>query len=126
MPRARRGGGQGESDEQGLQRKLGRKLASSAVELPQWDIGELLGQLWRPDFDHAQFFPYVPPHITRPVEQRKVFLVALPEKCVFAVPPAYQLLAIPLFEVHNSGADSGFSAEIAALPLWLSKHTFMF
>jgi hypothetical protein len=31
------------------------------------------------------FYPYVPPHISRPKECKKVFVVPLPEKAMFAV-----------------------------------------
>lgn len=45
---------------------------------------QVLGVFWRPNFD-TMFYPYMPPHITRPKECRKLFVVQLPEKCVFAV-----------------------------------------
>lgn len=31
-------------------------------------------------------YPYLPPHIVRPKEVKRLFLLALPEKCYFAVP----------------------------------------
>ena len=46
--------------------------------------GECIGQWWRPNFDTV-FYPYVPPHITRPKECKKIYIIPLPEKCLFAV-----------------------------------------
>jgi cleavage and polyadenylation specificity factor subunit 5 len=47
-------------------------------------VGECVANWWRPDFE-AELYPYVPPHITRPKESKRVFVVHLPEKCYFAV-----------------------------------------
>lgn len=30
-------------------------------------------------------FPYLPPHVTKPKEVKKLYVVALPDKCYFAV-----------------------------------------
>jgi Nucleotide hydrolase len=49
-------------------------------------IGECLGVFWRPNFTTLTY-PYRPPHIERPKEVIKLFLVPLPEKCYFAVWP---------------------------------------
>lgn len=49
-------------------------------------IGECIAQFWRPGFD-ALLFPYLPPHITRRKELKKVFVVPLPEKAFFEVRP---------------------------------------
>jgi cleavage and polyadenylation specificity factor subunit 5 len=50
--------------------------------LPQ--VGECIGQYWRPNFDH-HMYPYLPAHVTRPKEVRKLFVVPLPEKGFFEV-----------------------------------------
>jgi len=63
-----------DGDIEGLCRKLSSKLASASIDPPKWDVRELIGQLWRPQFDN-QVYPYVPPHITKPKECRKIFLV---------------------------------------------------
>jgi cleavage and polyadenylation specificity factor subunit 5 len=47
-------------------------------------VGECIGQYWRPNFDH-HMYPYLPAHITRPKEVRKLFVVPLPEKGFFEV-----------------------------------------
>jgi len=38
-----------------------------------------VGNWWRPNFEPPQY-PYVPPHITKPKEHKKLFLVQLQEK----------------------------------------------
>ncbi len=50
--------------------------------LPQ--VGECIGQYWRPNFDH-HMYPYLPAHVTRPKEVRKLYVVPLQEKAFFEV-----------------------------------------
>lgn len=45
-------------------------------------VGECVAQFWRPNFD-GQLYPYLPPHVTRPKEVKKLFVVPLPEKGFF-------------------------------------------
>ena len=63
-------------------------------------ISECAGTWWRPNFDSA-VYPYIPPHITRPKECKKIYVVQLPENCTFAVPKNLKLLAVPLFELYD-------------------------
>ncbi|KAJ9523060.1 hypothetical protein QJQ45_023947 [Haematococcus lacustris] len=83
-----------------------------------WDVGEVAGQYWRPNFD-TLFYPYNPPHVSRPKECKKVFVVPLPEKAMFAVPRNMRLVAVPLFELYDN--ISRFGPVISALPVLLSK-----
>lgn len=66
----------------------------------EWEIGELLAVWWRPNFetfmvklharprfanadhlnDNFSQYPYVPAHITYPKEQKKLFIIHLPER----------------------------------------------
>ncbi len=70
---------------EGLRRKLSNCLhPTNPVLQTPWDIGECSTTHWRPNFD-TMFYPYLPPHITRPKEIRKLFMVPLPEKAMFAV-----------------------------------------
>ena len=69
----------------GLKRKLHNKLSPTAAALrTDWVVGEPLGCLWRPCAD-SQLYPYLPPHITRPRELRRLYVISLPERCYFAV-----------------------------------------
>lgn len=47
-------------------------------------VGECVGTWWRPNFDTV-FYPYLPPHITRPKELKKLFVVPLLERTCFSV-----------------------------------------
>lgn len=73
------------------------------------------------------------PHITRPKECKKIFLVQLPGQClgisllnlqvgVFAVPKNLKLLAVPLFELYDNAARYG--PVISSLPQVLSRIEF--
>lgn len=42
------------------------------------------GRACRPNFE-ALMYPYCPAHIARPKEVKRLFLVALPERCYLAV-----------------------------------------
>ena len=67
-------------------------------------------------------YPFIPAHITKPKECKKLFLVQMPERSayrhrryahklivsyladVLAVPKNMKLLAIPLFELYDNAA----------------------
>lgn len=69
----------------GLKRKLTNNLSPPNPGLgPKWEVGECIGVYWRPNFETI-LYPYLPPHITRPKECKKLFVSPLPEKCYFAV-----------------------------------------
>ncbi|KAJ9522829.1 hypothetical protein QJQ45_023613 [Haematococcus lacustris] len=107
------------AEREGLKRKLGNSLSPSNPLLQSvWDVGEVAGQYWRPNFD-TLFYPYNPPHVSRPKECKKVFVVPLPEKAMFAVPRNMRLVAVPLFELYDN--ISRFGPVISALPVLLSK-----
>uniref|UniRef100_A0A0E9UT93 Cleavage and polyadenylation specificity factor subunit 5 n=1 Tax=Anguilla anguilla TaxID=7936 RepID=A0A0E9UT93_ANGAN len=56
-----------------------------------WVIDDCIGNWWRPNFEPPQY-PYIPAHITKPKEHKKLFLVQLQEKALFAVPKNYKLV----------------------------------
>jgi len=110
----------GEDETSGLVRKLRNLLSPVAAALNhEWEIGECLATYWRPHFE-SNTYPYLPVHITRPKEVRKLFLVHLPERCYFAVPSNLKLVAIPLYECCEGHAK--FGAVICALPHLLSRY----
>lgn len=109
----------GEEEAEGLARKLNRKLGPEQENRRvQWDIQLCLGTWWRPHFE-KEMYPYVPPHITKPKEQRKIYLVQLPEQCAFAVPKNMKLLAVPLMELYGNAARYG--PIISSVPHLLSQ-----
>lgn len=83
-----------------------------------WELGDCCGVWWRPNFDTV-FYPYLPPHITKPKECRKIFFVPLPEKSFFAVPRNLKLVAVPLFELYDNIPRYG--PVIASLPHMISR-----
>ncbi|KAH9325519.1 hypothetical protein KI387_005697, partial [Taxus chinensis] len=92
----------GENEIEGLKRKLSSKLAANSSALqPDWQIGECVAVWWRPNFE-TLMYPYCPPHITKPKECKKLFLVHLSEREYFAVPKNLKLLAVPLFELYDN------------------------
>lgn len=92
-------------------------------------------------------YPYIPAHITKPKEHKKLFLVQLQEKgkcpiasqnlfyilythnlewylllclsALFAVPKNYKLVAAPLFELYDNAP--GYGPIISSLPQLLSR-----
>lgn len=73
------------AEAEGLRQRLVDQLSPEAASLAtEWLIGDCIATYWRPHFE-AQTYPYLPVHITRPKETRKLFSVYLPERCYFAV-----------------------------------------
>lgn len=114
----------GEDEVEGLQRKLTTKLAPTFSSYkPDWEIGDLLSIWWRPNFETLQY-PYVPAHITKPKECKKLFIVPLPETCIFAVPKNLKLLAVPIFELYDNAQRYG--PIISSIPQLLSRFSFVY
>ncbi|KAJ3370738.1 hypothetical protein HDU91_005904 [Kappamyces sp. JEL0680] len=87
----------GEDERLGLQRHISKKLSlakpapaplateskeaapADAVDAGLFEIGELLGTLYRPNFE-PHLYPYLPAHIKRAKEIKKIYHVHLPEE----------------------------------------------
>ncbi|KAJ3546354.1 hypothetical protein NMY22_g2092 [Coprinellus aureogranulatus] len=119
----------GEDEIEGLKKRLDDRLAppSNSQQFDQnhgidndWEIGDCLAQWWRPNFE-TFMYPFVPAHITKPKECKKLFLVQMPERKVLAVPKNMKLLAIPLFELYDNAARYG--PQLSAIPHLLSRYT---
>ncbi|CAI0403541.1 unnamed protein product [Linum tenue] len=112
----------GENEIEGLKRKLTSKLgANSPALVPDWQIGECVAIWWRPNFETIMY-PYCPPHITKPKECKKLFLVHLSEREYFAVPKNLKLLVVPLFELYDNVQRYG--PVISTIPQQLSRFRF--
>ncbi|KAK0075738.1 hypothetical protein PV326_011317, partial [Microctonus aethiopoides] len=92
---------------------LARTLGRQDGVKQEWVIEDTIGNWWRPNFEPPQY-PYVPPHITKPKEHKRLFLVQLQEKALFAVPKNYKLVAAPLFELYDN--SQGYGPIISSLP----------
>ncbi|PKI45416.1 hypothetical protein CRG98_034221 [Punica granatum] len=84
-------------------------------------IGECVAIWWRPNFETVMY-PYCPPHITKPKECKKLFIVHLSERDYFAVPKNLKLLAVPLFELYDNVHRYG--PVISTIPQQLSRFQF--
>ncbi|KAL4234923.1 Nudix hydrolase 21 [Mactra antiquata] len=112
-----------EDQVEGLKRLLTETLGRQDGAPMEWTVEETIGNWWRPNFEPPQY-PYIPAHITRPKEHKKLYLVQLPEKALFAVPRNYKLVAAPLFELYDN--SSGYGPIISSLPQALSRFDFMY
>ncbi|TYI71789.1 hypothetical protein E1A91_D07G014000v1 [Gossypium mustelinum] len=111
----------GETDIDGLRRKLSNKLSASRDgNEAEWEVGECLGMWWRHDFE-TLLCPYLPPTVKKPKECTKLFLVRLPESRKFIVPENLKLLAVPLSQVHENHKTYG--TVISGVPQLLSKYS---
>lgn len=114
----------------GFKRRLNERLgpppysphASNPVNL-EWEIGDCVAQWWRPNFE-TFMYPFIPPHITRPKECKKTYIVPLPKKKVLTVPKNMKLLAVPLFELYDN--PSRYGVQLSSIPLYLAKYNFEF
>jgi len=115
--------GVGEDPVDGLKRLLTETLGRGDDPSTAWSVEDTISNWWRPNFDPPQY-PYLPAHVTRPKEHKRLFLVQLPEKALFAVPRNYKLVAAPLFELYDNAA--GYGPIIMSLPAVLSRFSFMY
>jgi hypothetical protein len=90
-------------------------------------------------------YPFVPPHVTKPKECKKLYLVHMPERSkspscpdlkfmysshlpatieVLAVPKNMKLMAIPLFELYDNTARYG--PQLSSLVTCLSRYVLSF
>eukprot|EP00457_Paulinella_chromatophora_P015150 gb/GEZN01015714.1/.p1 GENE.gb/GEZN01015714.1/~~gb/GEZN01015714.1/.p1 ORF type:complete len:269 (-),score=23.62 gb/GEZN01015714.1/:18-824(-) len=116
----------GESELSGLKRILSKKLSlpregeeKVEEEEEEWEIAELVATWWRPTFD-SPLFPYIPPHVTKPKECKKLYIIQLDSKGKFAVPQNHQLVAVPLFELFSD--DKRFGPILSTLPVSLARY----
>ena len=113
----------GEDELEGLKRLMTETLGRQDGISNEWIIEDTVGNWWRPNFEPPQY-PYVPPHITKPKEHKRLFLVQLPERALFAVPKNYKLVAAPLFELYDNA--QGYGPIISSLPQALSRFNFIY
>ncbi|KAK4232109.1 nucleotide hydrolase-domain-containing protein [Podospora fimiseda] len=118
-----------EDDEiEGFKARLDERLAPVGSlgegEKPcDWQIGDCLAQWWRPNAE-TFMYPFVPAHITRPKECKKLYLIELPESKTLSVPKNMKLLAVPLFELYDN--TQRYGPQLSAIPHLLSRYNFEF
>ncbi|CAN8273454.1 unnamed protein product [Cochlearia groenlandica] len=109
----------GESDTEGLKRKLASKLS---IFVPDLEVGECIGMWWRSNFETLMMYPFLPPNVKHPKECTKLFLVRLPENQQFVVPKNFRLLAVPLSQIHEN--EKTYGPIISQIPKLLSRFSF--
>lgn len=56
----------------------GSQFSGDGVHGEDWEITDTLAQWWRPNFE-TFMYPFIPAHVTRPKECKKLYLIQLPE-----------------------------------------------
>ncbi|EPY89882.1 Cleavage and polyadenylation specificity factor subunit 5 [Camelus dromedarius] len=102
-----------EDEVEGLKCLMTEILDHQDAVLQDWVTDYCIGNWWRTNFEPPQC-PYTPAHITKPKERKKLFLVQLQEKALFAVPKNYKLVSAPLFELYDNAP--GYGPIISSLP----------
>ncbi|CAH1116083.1 unnamed protein product [Phaedon cochleariae] len=113
----------GEDEVDGLKRLLTETLGRLDGVKQDWVVEDIIGNWWRPNFEPPQY-PYIPSHITKPKEHKRLFLVQLQEKALFAVPKNYKLVAAPLFELYDNA--QGYGPIISSLAQALCRFQFIY
>ncbi|KYQ93528.1 NUDIX hydrolase family protein [Tieghemostelium lacteum] len=116
----------GEDEVEGLIRKLTKKLSpiiGQSSDTSPFEVVDHVATWWRPNFE-PQLYPYIPPHISKPKECRKLYVVTLPEKCTFALPKNFQLRALPIFDLFNNAQNYG--SIISCIPQLISTYNFVY
>ncbi|RKP38159.1 Cleavage/polyadenylation specificity factor subunit 5 [Dimargaris cristalligena] len=119
----------GQDEIEGLKNCLNERLGPSNPETQtseeniNWNVGECLSIWWRPNFANY-CYPYLAPHVSRPKEQKKMFLVHLPDKQELFVPSNLKLVAVPLLELYYNA--SRYGPEMSNIPQYLSRFTFYY
>jgi len=114
---------------QGFKDRLNERLAPVGKQFTgegvndEWEIGDTLAQWWRPNFE-TFMYPFIPAHVTRPKECKKLYFIQLPQSKVLSVPKNMKLLAVPLFELYDNTARYG--PQLSAIPHLLSRYNFEF
>ena len=73
-----------EDDEiEGFKARLNERLAPVGTQFTgegvndEWVVGDTLAQWWRPNFE-TFMYPFIPAHVTRPKECKKLYFIQLP------------------------------------------------
>lgn len=76
---------------EGFKKRLNERLAPVGSQFSgegvneDWEIGDTLAQWWRPNFE-TFMYPFLPGHVTRPKECKKLYFIQLPKKSKFPSP----------------------------------------
>lgn len=78
-----------EDDEiEGFKARLNERLAPVGTQFTgegvndEWQVGDTLAQWWRPNFE-TFMYPFIPAHVSRPKECKKLYFIQLPRSSTF-------------------------------------------
>jgi cleavage and polyadenylation specificity factor subunit 5 len=57
-----------------------------------WNVHDCVAQWWRPNFE-TFMYPFIPAHVTRPKECKKMYLIQLPKKSNPPYPPSNPVIS---------------------------------
>lgn len=97
--------------------------AAETASAQDWNVSDTLAQWYRPNFE-TFMYPFLPPHVTRPKECKKLYFIQLPKAKVLSVPKNMKLLAVPLFELYDNSQRYG--PQLSAIPHYLSRYRWEF
>lgn len=64
---------------------LGSQFSNDGNE-GEWEIADTLAQWWRPNFE-TFMYPFIPPHVSRPKECKKLYFIQLPKSSMSCALP---------------------------------------
>lgn len=79
-----------EGELEGFKSRLNERLAPVGSQFSgegvndEWEIGDTLAQWWRPNFE-TFMYPFIPAHVTRPKECKKLYFIQLPRTSKLAI-----------------------------------------
>ena len=83
-----------ETELEGFKNRLNERLAPVGTQFSgegvndEWEIGDTLAQWWRPNFE-TFMYPFIPAHVTRPKECKKLYFIQLPKTSCVTIPLVY-------------------------------------
>ena len=75
----------GDEEISGFKKRLNERLAPVGSQFSgeavnnEWQVVDTLAQWWRPNFE-TFYYPFLPAHVTRPKECKKLYLIHLPRE----------------------------------------------
>lgn len=76
---------------------MGSQFSGEGVN-DEWEIGDTLAQWWRPNFE-TFMYPFIPAHVTRPKECKKLYFIQLPRSSTSSLARSTHIR--PLAPVEN-------------------------
>lgn len=98
-----------EDDEiEGFKARLNERLAPVGTQFTgegvndEWQVGDTLAQWWRPNFE-TFMYPFIPAHVTRPKECKKLYFIQLPRssRSPGLSPAAKMLIELQRFSAYR-------------------------